>query len=258
MKEHETYKGYKIEIKQDQYAENPFEAWDFEPPLIAFYGGRHSEASYYQDAPESWWDILRMLPPAFFNRKNRMAFLREFILPLGLSLRDFAEERQRIGEVDAIATLLGEYLGEKPQGWRAASEWLEMAESLLKWGGIECLNTQSNGYSQGDSTLLLVIASPKWLEQTGIKAEHVAESLQASADLYGAWVWGDVYGISAIYAPNEEDEDAQGEKISEGSCWGFYGRDHEKSGLMEHARSAIDWHLENKAQTALNEPACLI
>jgi hypothetical protein len=60
-----------------------------------------------------------------------------------------------------------------------------------------------------------------------------------------------VYGVSSIEGPN-------GEKIEDASCWGFYGGDHEKSGLLEHARSAIDYRIEELQQIALGEPACLI
>jgi len=35
--ESETYKGYEIEIIHDECPENPFEAWDCEPPLAVSY-----------------------------------------------------------------------------------------------------------------------------------------------------------------------------------------------------------------------------
>ena len=41
MKDTETIDGYTVTIEQDEYPENPFEAWDCEPPLLTYYGDRH-------------------------------------------------------------------------------------------------------------------------------------------------------------------------------------------------------------------------
>lgn len=242
------YKGYKIKIAQDEGPENPFEAWDCEPPLLTFYGGRHSYAKAYNDVPESWWDVLRLLPDAIWKRGQRVAFLKEFILPLGVSMREYVEEVRANGEIDACAEILGDKLGTKPEGWRSAREWFEMAESLLKYGNVPCLYEQSNGYSQGDSTLCLVVLTPEWIKKVGVAPEHFDGCMKSAVELYSAWAWGDVYGVCEITAPRPDDED--GEELEHGSCWGFYGRDHEKSGLMEHATSTIDCHAKKLAEEA--------
>lgn len=253
------YKGYKIEVAQDDSPENPFEAWDCEPPLVTYYGGRHGYAKSYQDAPETIGDVVAMLPAACFKRGQRVALIKA---TLNCTMREFASAKGEFYDDtrEAFANMVSEQVGAKPEGWRSAIEWFEMAESLLQWAGIECVNTQSNGYSQGDSTLVLAIASPEWLKGTGIKPEHVKSSLQASVDLYGAWAWGDVYGVQSIHKieTGEDGDESEGEKIEDASCWGFYGRDFEKSGLMEHARGAIDYAIKQEAEMALNGPACLI
>ena len=245
------HKGYKIEIATDDSPENPFESWDCEPPLLTYYGGRHGYVKTYQNAPSSWWDILRLLPDSVWTRVGRVAFYREFIAPLGVSVRDYVEERQRVGDVDAVAEYLCENLGAEPTGWGSAVDWFEMAESLLKFAGIACLNTESTGYSQGDSTLVLAIATPAWLRLTGVSAENAPSQLEGAVDLYSAWAWGDVYGIASITSPD-------GEELDHGSVWGFYGSDHEESGLLESARDSIENHIRDTEETALNEPACLI
>ena len=246
------YKGYEIEVAQDKSPENPFEAWDCEPPLVTYYGARHDYAKSYQGAPETVGDIIRLMPSACFERGQRVALFKKLGMDEKYTLREVAQAVRDYGTFQsALIELVTEQVGSKPEGWRDALTWFEMAESLLNWAGIPCLNTQSNGYSQGDSTLLLVILTPEWVKMTGVKPEHYATSMEATAELYGAWAWGDVYGVSDILDPN-------GEEIEEGSCWGFYGSDHDKSGLMEHAKTSIDWHIEQVEQTALNEPACLI
>jgi hypothetical protein len=246
------YKGYKIEVAQDEHAENPFEAWDCEPPLVAFYGGRHGSATSYQGAPETLAEVVQLMPAACFKRGQRCALIRAM---LNCSMKEFAEVVREYGDVQsAFSQLASEQVGGRPEGWRSAIEWLEMAEALLNWAGIPCLNTQSNGYS----TLILVILTPEWQEMAGTLPEYRQACMQGAADLYGAWAWGDVYGVATIRAPGEEPDDDNGEELEDGSCWGFYGRDHEKSGLLEHARSIIDYDIESRELAALNEPACHI
>lgn len=246
-----SLEGYTVKIEQDQFAENPFEAWDCEPPLLAYYDtGRHGFKAY-NDAPSSWWDILRLLPASIFERKNRMAFLRRFILQDGDSLRAFAEDRRRVGDIDAMAEILCATYESKPHGWSGANEWLETAAAILEYGGIPCHFTQSNGYSQGDSTLLLAIGLPAWAEKVGAPADSIPAQLANACELHGQWQWGDVYGVESI-------EDENGEEIPHGSCWGFYGSDHEKSGLLDHARNAIECHerAQEKEASSLSSALC--
>ncbi len=252
------YKGYKIEVRQDEGAENPWKAWDNEPPLITVNGSRHGGTSFYGGAPENWHELVELLPASCFERKQRMGMFLD-LFGGNMTKREFAEIHRETGDIrSAFVEALNSEYGETPEGWSQGGEWFEAAATLLCHGGIVSLETQSNGYSQGDSTLLLLIATPDWIKQTGVAPEHVKTSLAASAELYGAWAWGDVYGVSAIRAPDEDGDESEGEEIENEACWGFYGRYHEKSGLMDHAKGAIDYRLEQAAQTALNEPACLI
>lgn len=249
MKQTIEYQDYKIEILQDECAENPFTEWNDNPPLLGFYGGRHGDLSTY-GAPDTLAGIVRLMPEGCFNRGQRVALVKKH---LDCSLREFAEARRDDGTDtrDTFAALAADQVGSKPEGWRSACEWFELAESLLQWAGLPCLYTQSNGYCQGDTILLLAIATPEFLTEVGVAPQHVTECLRGAVELYAAWAWGDVYGVSSITGPD-------GEEIEGGSCWGFYGKDLEKNGLMDHARGEIDYHIQAKVETALNEPACLI
>lgn len=234
----ETYKNYTVSIDQDISPENPFEAWDCEPPLLAYYGGRHEDFKSYS-GPESLADIVRMLPPECWERGERVKLICEY---LDCSLKEFSEALAEYGSIQgAFIELLSEKHGSKPSDWRSAREWFDVAESLLNRAGIICHNAQSNGYSQGDSTLVLVIATPEWIGDVGIAPENVQSACESAFDLYSAWAWGDVYGITSITDP-------EGNELEEGSVWGFYGSDHEKSGLMDSARASIDYHIEETAK----------
>lgn len=237
--------SYTVNIAYDQSAENPFESWDCEPPLLAYYdSGKHGFKAY-NDAPSTWREILWLLPDSIFERKNRVAFLRRFLPPI--SPREYVQAlRDNDGsDFEAFIQLFNEQLGEKPHGWGSASEWLDTAAAILEYGGIPCHCTQSNGYCQGDSTLLLVIGLPAWVAKVGAPADSVPAQLKSACELHGQWQWGDVYGVESI-------TDENGEEIPHGSCWGFYGSDHEKSGLLDHARNAIECHeRHNEKQAAL-------
>ena len=62
------------------------------------------------------------------------------------------------------------------------------------------------------------------------RLEKIKEYLRGEVETYDDFITGSVYGY--------EVKDAKGEEVD--SCWGFFGSDHEKSGLMEGAKNAID------------------
>lgn len=247
MKTHETLKhrNCTINIHYDTSPENPWLAWDCEPPLLTFYD---RSVNAHGNAPETLRDVLRLLPTSFWQRGERVKMAREF---LNLSLADFVREYLREwGDFqDAFQRALEDELGEKPHGWRSAQQWFEMAEALLKLAGIPCLYEQSNGYSQGHSTLCLVVLTPEWLKLSGVNPEHAEAICKGAFDLYSAWAWGDVYGYTC--------EDENGDEIDDASCWGFYGSDHEKSGLLESAREQINAHLADRDKETADLEAAL-
>lgn len=245
------YHGYRIEIHYDTSPENPFTAWDCEPPLLAYYdSGRHGFKAY-NDAPKTWRDILSLLPESVFERGQRVPFIRRF---LNQSPRDFARSYLAdFGNMkDAFAACLEDEMEAKPHGWSNAIEWLKTAAAILEYGGISCHFTQSNGYSQGDSTFLLAVATQEWRDKAGFTPGEPLPTgcLESACELHGFWQWGDVYGVASI-------TDEKGDEIPDGSCWGFYGSDHEKSGLLDHARNAIECHERAQEKEALHLSAAL-
>ena len=55
----------------------------------------------------------------------------------------------------------------------------------------------------------------------------------------------DDYLTGNVYGYNVDDPYT---RYSIDSCWGFFGDDHEKSGLMEYAKNAIDCHIDKVNQ----------
>ena len=68
------------------------------------------------------------------------------------------------------------------------------------------------------------------------RIQKIIDRLYSNVDIMNDYVTGNIYGFQV--------ETKNGEDV--GSCWGFYGYEHEKSGLLEAAREDIDWYVENK------------
>jgi hypothetical protein len=66
-----------------------------------------------------------------------------------------------------------------------------------------------------------------WKYITSARAKQIQGYLKNEVDTYNQYLNGDVYGYEVVCNICEEELD---------SCWGFYGSDHEKSGLLEYAK----------------------
>ena len=234
------YKGYTVNVHIDESPENPFTAWGSEPPLATYYGAHyHGDFVAYGDFP-GFHDALGYIKPEQWARGERVKLVKG-LLPEGWTLRNFVEECRDMGcsHKSTLGNILTDAYGETPSNWGEAYEWFGVMEAICKRAGVACYNGQSNGYSQGNTSLVLVIATPAWVDLVGAPAESLPAQCEAAFDLYGAWAWGDVYGYTL--------EDGGGNELDHmgASVWGFYGYDHEKSGLMEAARNAIDSHIED-------------
>ena len=243
--------GYTAEIHTDESQENPFEFFDCEPPLLVFHDRRVTKYGDTLDAA----DLFGLIPADVF--KTRAGRRKVLACIPDLSARSYREalrdatpgllpERAR----EALESLIQD-VDASPHYWSEAIDYFDMLEALANLAGVPCLNTQSNGYSQGDSARLLLLATPDWVTLTGAPEDTHAAQLQAAADLYSAWAWGDVYGVASIHRPD-------GEEIDDGSCWGFYGSDHEQSGLMDHCLQMVDWDMAEQAKEATrwHDAAC--
>jgi hypothetical protein len=65
--------------------------------------------------------------------------------------------------------------------------------------------------------------------------EKAKEAMAAEVVVYDSYVRGEVYGYDIDPSP----------KVTLGLCWGFYGADYEKSGLLDSARQEIDDELQS-------------
>lgn len=96
---------------------------------------------------------------------------------------------------------------------------------LYDHGGLT-MNT--GGFScPWDSGQVGIIWAKKGAE--GLENDRILDVMRQEVKTYDDYLTGNVYGYNI---PALDD-----------SCWGYYGYDHEKSGLLEAARGEIDYHV---------------
>lgn len=252
--------NYTATIAIDEDPINPFSKiyGDCEPPIAVLnLAGRGAIDNYDGDEldlktllaliPKDKWEtregkreILKALPFAHVGMFTgpyaaNMETLRD-------AIRDYGDFRS------AIEGLVYDL---DPSGWTEWAEYFDAMKALATVAGIPCHNTVSHGHSQGDCALVFVLATPAWVERVGAPAETLERQCKGAADLWSAWAWGDCYGIEAIHRPD-------GTEVEDTSLWGFYGDDHEESGIIDAATDMVisDMrYLEREAQ-AEHDAAC--
>lgn len=225
--------GFIVRAVHDDSPENPWDAWDGQPPLLVYYDRSLDEKG---DIPNPLADVSDS-----WIARNWRALCKIFDQSPD-SAREYKSDYEYERIADAKRELLDEWLGElKPSRYSGhAGDYMTALEELCELRGWPSLSTSSHGYSQGDYAELLLIFSPayakeigaKWPRTKAAKAE-ARERLKADAKLWGAWAWGNVYG----FVIESDDESPLPSDVID-SCWGFYG-DPEESGLAEAAAESL-------------------
>ena len=78
-----------------------------------------------------------------------------------------------------------------------------------------------------------------WKNLTKKRIEQVVEYLKGEVETYDNYLQNQVYGFIVKKNGVTIDEDGEIDDVLD-SCLGFYGYDHKKSGLLDHAEDAID------------------
>lgn len=244
------YKGLRIAIHTDDSPENPFTTWGSEPPLLTYSGTRYGSAEAYNGAPEDRADVANLLPDSAWEKSERLKFYHAHLADK-YTLLELADYLREQGDIrSAYLEMLRDAYGNKPDGWSSASAWMDKAAEILNAHGIPAVSTRVNGYGQGDSTLCLAVATPEWAQLFGAPADSLTAQLEGVCELYAWWAYGDVYGYSVETGDGEPVDSISG-------CWGFYGPDHAKSGLLEDAQAEIDAYLAEQEKGAAEIEAAL-
>ncbi len=227
------YKGLRIRAVLDESPSNPFEDSDGNWPMSVYVpdNGRSGTLTEYDKT-------FSLNNPSILGRFSDHALVhnqKHIAQALGFESEgwDWNADDLRNGFQDSASDL-------------SPSKWLDAAAGLLDILGTPHLVTEVHGYSQGDWTKLLIVATPEAVKEFRPSAtpEELAEDMANQAKLYKAWAFGDVYGyvVEARTGEPFETEDDEWEEIPDGSCWGFYGSDFDWSGLEDAAMEVVDAH----------------
>jgi hypothetical protein len=222
----EKYKGLTINIMLDDSRENPFEAWDCEPPIAVY-------AHYNRGINE--------YSTQYGNVNNVPTLTREQIkanLPAILELCDASNLWDLTDERREYNTLKGciNHVIERNVECLGDSDRLDALCDLYNMAGMPAVCDDVRGCSQSDWAKVLAVATPEFREECGNgESFDWITSLKASIQLFEDWAFGNVYGYEVL--------DAEGEDVS--SCWGFFGDYDADYGALSEAKSAADYHAES-------------
>lgn len=237
------YKGYEIEIIQDDNGINPRKDFDPLGTMICFHnqyslGDKHDWRNpkemyrqlaiesdpYLQDRIEYWengkgWALI-------INRVAKM------------SLESSKKWDTASGEVDRIIDKLIQSAIDK--------NYVVLPLYLYDHAGITMSTSPFSCPWDSGQVGIIYISKKKALEEyswkrlTKSNRTKLISYLVAEVELYDQFLTGDCYGYN-IHKLNEDDENDEDYEVD--SCWGFFGHNWEENGLFDHAKPSIDHHI---------------
>lgn len=221
--ETEQYKGYEIEIHADYHPANPIKDWDMLGTMVC----AHSRYTLGHVRVDNGLDIFPEILGSNGVRDALVGESREDWLYHG-SLDE--EDTGRLwAAVDKAAITLPLYL-------------YDHGNITMRTGAFSC------PWDSGQVGVVYVLKEAVrkewgWKLITKSRRKKIENLLRAEVQVYDNYLTGSVYGYVV--------KDQEGFDID--SCWGFYGYDNEKSGLMEYARGAVDHDVERIANLEKQE-----
>lgn len=274
------YKGLRIRAIQDTDAQNPFEDMDGNWPISVRLPDRHGREFADYDSKVPGHSVRN--PVARFSVPQIVHWQVHIAKLFGSTVKEVLDEHFN-NEDNTNYCLDGDmlhdaFVAELDQV--RSSDLFDIIVELYKLLDIPAYATQVTGHCQGDWAEVLVVATPEAQKAFGCPAEGAertpeewAKDLEATAQLYADWAFGNAFGY-VIEAPVEApaacvqcdctdndgsdicpdcggdivDVGPEWEEIDDGSCWGFFGSDHGKSGLEEAAIANADCYLASAGQ----------
>lgn len=237
------YKGYEIEIHYDHDPMNPRTEFDELGTMVCFHsrydlGDKHD----YRNGEEFLKSLAMEIDPTI---EKRIEYWESGLGWVNLYGNDSTNATKRSDEI--VNKIIGE----------ALEKAVMLTLYLYDHSGISISSRSFRGraqHAEWDSGRVGVIyITPEkikkeygWKKLTSARRKKIQQYLEQEVKTYDDYLTGSVYGYN-ISAGEDVENDC------DDSCWGFYGYDHEKSGLLEMARNAIDCHVEDKRKAAEEE-----
>lgn len=205
--------GYKVKILFDNDPMNPRTEWDNITHFLFKHrryilGDEDAEEFLYKAIREGWWKLTNDEMDQVDYGRDNEPFLIDLMRKYNLG---YAKEVRMYehGGITISTSTSGQYSDPWDSGLLGWA-FMTRAEILDNWGG-------------------------KYLT-TKVKAKADL-AIESDIEVYDDYLTGAVFGYQIK---------RKGEEID--SSWGYYGYDHEKSGLMWNVREAIEWDKRRRAQ----------
>lgn len=266
---------YRIRAVQDDHPSNPFEDGDCNWPIIVRLPDDHRLRCYEFGREDVLRPSISMFgDDALVHNQVHIAKLLgwkvgEAIEAFCTGLEEDWSDRKYCSNPGLLRDAFDQALAD-----RSMRDTLDILEKLYLMAGWPAFSMTVRGYSQGDWAEVLVVATLAAVERFGVDIEHFRMQakadieiknhvtdmdewifnksselmLKGTAELYGHWAFGNVYGYVVekcvgMVPPDDFEDDPQyfepeWEETGD-SCWGFYGPDHHDSGLEEAALECI-------------------
>lgn len=216
----EEYKGYRIEICQDDSPESPRE-WD----NLGFMACWHRRM-WLGNEPEK---VQKYTPTEWMIHELIYNYEEEIYKIIGKKENTYAEE----------------WLMEDDARVHEIFHKFHVVVPIYAYehGSITISSGYRAGWDSFDSGQLgfIYVSKKKALEEWGKKKwtkkfeEKIVELLEGEIKTYDQYLQGEVFGYKVF--------DADGEDLD--SCWGFYGEDY----CIEEAKSIVDWYVKKNKET---------
>ena len=83
-------------------------------------------------------------------------------------------------------------------------------------------------------TSVAILDGYGWKTITAKRREVIEKDLQQEIETYDQYLKGDIWGFTLLKQNDHDEENWETDWDTVDSCWGFYGSDLEKNGILEH------------------------
>ena len=219
------YQGYKIKIEQDEDASNPRTEWDN-------LGTMACSHSRYTLGDTDGVSNLREAVRNSVNYKESW----EVELYLDSTLGDLVGVAEQCSDILMLPLYLYDHSGITMSTGSFSCPWDsgQVGVIFITKDTIKEENCRPQPLKKGQ-----INPDLKPIKHVTKKdIERALGYLKGEVETYDNYLTGSVYGYTI--------EDRNEEEIEDGSCWGFYGYDNRKSGLLEYAENAVDCEITGR------------
>lgn len=242
--QHAMHNGYRIRAVIDQSPGNPIEDWDCNWPIAVMSPDTGYKFVSYPEGDRIEDPLVRFTDEQLVFNQVHIAKALGFDY-VGPMLEQYESECEHIHTRWTTDASLLRDAADLAFVEHDNSGFLDICAQLYALLDIPTWCGTVHGYSQGDWADVLVVGSPEATFSN--TAPPTADDLKATADLYAAWAFGDVYGYivekplgcAMHLLADDPDEWAEVEWMEVDSCWSFYGSDFEVSGLEASAMARV-------------------